>query len=213
MASCASCAPFDDVWYLRTFRYCAPIVFDISSDIISRASVDRFTESVRIYVICPASYSFWATIMVLLTVNPSFREASCCRVDVVKGGAGDFLSGFTWMSRTLNCAPLHASSRLSASASSGSLFGQLGTYCSPRRCAELPCHAVILFRYKSLYLLFPLNDKPHRHRLHPSGRQCRFDFLPQYRRKLKPHYTVERHGGPVGRPPCSGQFRAGWLWR
>ena len=32
--------------------------------------------------------------MVLVTPKPSFLEASCWSVDVVKGGVGDFLAGF-----------------------------------------------------------------------------------------------------------------------
>ena len=32
--------------------------------------------------------------IVLLTEKYNFREASCCNVEVVNGGAGDFLAGF-----------------------------------------------------------------------------------------------------------------------
>jgi len=32
--------------------------------------------------------------MVLVTPKPNFLEASCWRVDVVKGGVGDFFAGF-----------------------------------------------------------------------------------------------------------------------
>ena len=53
--------------------------------------MDRFTESVLIYVICPASYKFCAALIVLLIAKPNFLDASCCNVDVVNGGAG-FLS-------------------------------------------------------------------------------------------------------------------------
>ena len=42
--------------------------------------------------------------MVCDTVNPNLRDASCCRVEVVKGGAGCFFSGFTEMSLTENDA-------------------------------------------------------------------------------------------------------------
>ncbi|MNS81158.1 hypothetical protein D3C72_1148620 [compost metagenome] len=40
------------------------------------------------------SYSFCAACMVRWAVKPSLREASCCRVEVVKGGAGERLAGF-----------------------------------------------------------------------------------------------------------------------
>ena len=41
--------------------------------------------------------------MVLVTPKPSFLEASCWSVDVVKGGVGDFLAGF--FSALLNGLP------------------------------------------------------------------------------------------------------------
>ena len=44
--------------------------------------------------------------MVLLTEKYNFLEASCCNVDVVKGGAGDFFAGFVERSATLKFAPI-----------------------------------------------------------------------------------------------------------
>ena len=60
------------------------------------ASSAMLTPSVRIYVIRPVvsplmsmpSYSFCAVRIVRCALNPSFRDASCCIVDVVKGAAG-----------------------------------------------------------------------------------------------------------------------------
>ena len=46
------------------------------------------------YVIFPDSYSLWAADIVLLTENPNFLEASCCKVEVVNGADEDFLNGF-----------------------------------------------------------------------------------------------------------------------
>ena len=57
----------------------------------------------------PLSYSLWAIIMVCDTVKPSLRAASCCKVEVVKGGAGMRLSGFFVMSPTVNAASLQLS--------------------------------------------------------------------------------------------------------
>ena len=37
------------------------------------------------------SYRVWAARMVRVAVNPSRRLASCCSVEVMKGGAGTFL--------------------------------------------------------------------------------------------------------------------------
>ena len=35
------------------------------------------------------SYSSWAAFMVRRAAKPSFRLASCCMVEVMKGGAGE----------------------------------------------------------------------------------------------------------------------------
>ena len=59
------------------------------------ASCPILTLSVRIYEIRPTvsppsvmpSYSFCAVRMVRVAPNPSLRDASCCIVDVVNGGA------------------------------------------------------------------------------------------------------------------------------
>ena len=42
--------------------------------------------------------------MVLEVVNPSLREASCCKFEVVNGGAGDFLRSPRLTLATVNCA-------------------------------------------------------------------------------------------------------------
>ena len=47
--------------------------------------------------------------MVCDTVKPSLRAASCCRVEVVNGGAGVRLMGFFTMVATVNLAVLHLS--------------------------------------------------------------------------------------------------------
>ena len=47
------------------------------------------------------SYSSWAAFMVRRAWKPSLRLASCCRVEVIKGGAGErfFLPFFTAVTR------------------------------------------------------------------------------------------------------------------
>mmetsp|Transcript_13271 Transcript_13271/g.37256 ORF Transcript_13271/g.37256 Transcript_13271/m.37256 type:complete len:217 (+) Transcript_13271:1890-2540(+) len=59
---------------------------------------DRYVPSVLMYVMRPSpellwspSYSFWATIIVSTADMPNLEDASCCRVDVVRGLLGDFL--------------------------------------------------------------------------------------------------------------------------
>jgi hypothetical protein len=47
--------------------------------------------------------------MVLATEKPSLRLASCCSVEVVNGGAGDFFAGLVSMSATEKSAGMHFS--------------------------------------------------------------------------------------------------------
>ena len=42
--------------------------------------------------------------MVCATEKPSLRAASCCSVEVVKGGAGDFFTGRFVVSSIVNAA-------------------------------------------------------------------------------------------------------------
>ena len=50
------------------------------------------------------SYSPWATRMVLATLNPIWRAASCCSLEVMNGGSGCFLLSLAWTSVTVNPA-------------------------------------------------------------------------------------------------------------
>ena len=47
--------------------------------------------------------------MVIETGNPNFRAASCCSVEVVKGGEGDFFAGLVIRSMMEKSADLHFS--------------------------------------------------------------------------------------------------------
>ena len=53
------------------------------------AVCDSVTESVRIYVMWPFSYSRWAICIAYLAEKPSLREASCCSVVVRNGAYGE----------------------------------------------------------------------------------------------------------------------------
>ena len=55
MASWASCAPFECVWYWRGLLYSSPHRLVISALLELMHSDDRLTESVRMYVIRPFS--------------------------------------------------------------------------------------------------------------------------------------------------------------
>ena len=66
-----------------------------------------------------------------VTPNPSFRLASCCKVDVVNGAAGDFSAGFTSKFLILKVAFLHFSKNAIASASVSNRFGNSASICLP----------------------------------------------------------------------------------
>ena len=53
--------------------------------------------------------------MVLLTEKYNLRDASCCKVDVVNGAAGDFFAGFFCKSATLKSAEAFCSKNFCAS--------------------------------------------------------------------------------------------------
>ena len=53
--------------------------------------------------------------MVCDTEKPNLRAASCCKVEVVNGGAGDFFEGFVTTSAISNLAPLQVSKKACAS--------------------------------------------------------------------------------------------------
>ena len=61
--------------------------------------------------------------MVLLTEKYNFRDASCCKVEVVNGGAGDFFAGFFSRLETEKEALLFLSKNAFAVASLPNDFG------------------------------------------------------------------------------------------
>ena len=84
--------------------------------------------------------------MVIETGNPNFRAASCCNVEVVKGGEGDFFAGLVTRFSIEKSADLHFSRKLWASPSVLNFLGSSAfkTLPSPRS-----KNAVIL---KKMYL-------------------------------------------------------------
>ena len=93
-------------WALRVFVlnarpfgvvYSGPKRSSITRAASAIAWLESATESVRIYVIRPTwpssvstpSYRRCAALMVRFGEKPSLRLASCCRLDVVNGGAGE----------------------------------------------------------------------------------------------------------------------------
>src|SRR5260370_20199499 len=73
------------------------------------------------------SYRRWATRMVWLGLKPSLREASCCRVEVVKEGKGLRLTVLRSTAETLKGAPalIFAAAAVAAASSGRSNFSNL----------------------------------------------------------------------------------------
>ena len=119
MASCASWAPAEVVAYCLGFsdRYLSPHFSLTCCRAARMASLDNVTESVRIYVIYPFSYSPCAARIVLRDDIPRRLPAACCRVDVVNGGTGRRRYGFDSMDITVKSCPCTASAMRCASAS------------------------------------------------------------------------------------------------
>ena len=79
----------------------------------------------------PASYSFWAMLIVWLTENLSFLAASCCRDDVVNGGAGTLSPSFLSMLVIENLAPMHLPRNSPAFSMSGNLVSSTAFTVTP----------------------------------------------------------------------------------
>src|SRR5690349_7345137 len=69
--------------------------------------------------------------MVWITEKPSFRAASCCKVEVVNGGAGERFNGFVCKSAMVNDAPLQDSKNSCASSSVSKRCGNSATRVLP----------------------------------------------------------------------------------
>ncbi|MNI66501.1 hypothetical protein D3C73_1220690 [compost metagenome] len=100
------------------------------------------------------SYSFCATCMVLRVVKPSLREASCCSVEVVNGGAGRRLRSLLATSVTCR-APCAACwmRRRAASAVSPSVTVNCSNFCPSSlislalKCCEGCAHSAAIDQY------------------------------------------------------------------
>ena len=62
--------------------------------------------------------------MVCVTEKPNFLDASCCKVEVIKGADGDFFAGFLSKFSTEKLASLHVSRNSWASFFVGKFFGR-----------------------------------------------------------------------------------------
>src|SRR5262249_58531351 len=78
------------------------------------AVCDRVTESVRIYVMWPFSYSRCAVDIVYFAEKPSLRDASCCSVVVRNGAYGERRYGLRSPLLTVKGTPVRRSAKAGA---------------------------------------------------------------------------------------------------
>ena len=145
--------------------------------------------------------------MVRLADRPSLRDASCCRVEVVKGGKGWRRVCFFWTSATLNCPASIAATAAFALASSerSSLSSFLPSRWVRRarellaaRRQEVDVDGPVFLRLERLDLALALADQAERHRLHAAGRPAARQLAPEHGREREADQVVERAAREIG---------------
>ena len=133
------------------------------------------------------SYSRCAIDIVRFGLNDSLRLASCWRVEVVNGGAGERFCVRTPTLRTTGCASRSAVTCRSAVASSGtasaspSIRTSSAGNVSPAAVARMASIVQYSRAVKALDLAFALDDEPDGDRLDPAGGQAATDLARQQR--------------------------------
>ncbi len=144
--------------------------------------------------------------MVRLTLKPSCREASCCSLLVVKGAVAlrrrsffstfltDHLAVFS-AATTASVASLSGSEGVSTVSTRGldsldtdEARGKLGRLLCRR---QLSVDRPIFHRNEGLDLTLPLDNQPQSDGLHTSCGKAPAHFIPEQRRDLVAHDTVE----------------------
>ena len=145
--------------------------------------------------------------MAVAAPKPSLREASCCRVEVMKGGGG---LRRTWR-RSIDGDREGAALDL-ALGLLGALLGvevelvelaavEMGEAGLQRLLlggAEQRVDRPVFAGLEDLDLGLALADQAQRHRLHAAGRAAARQLAPQHRREGEAHQIVERAAGQVG---------------
>ena len=139
--------------------------------------------------------------------KPSLREASCCRVEVVKGGGGLRRCGFVSILATVKLPPRARPSRRRAVVSSG--MSSLSSFLPSKPTSradeglalggrELGHDRPVFLRLEHLDLGLAVADQAERHRLHAAGRAGAGQLAPQHRREREADQIVERAAGEIG---------------
>jgi hypothetical protein len=144
--------------------------------------------------------------MVRLASKPSLRDASCCRVEVVKGGAGERRPGFFSTAEILKLAFLTASRAVEGRGLVGEV--ELGEPLAlvlgePRdegvgSSGDVGLDGPVFLGLELLDLDLAIDDQPQADRLYAARRARPRQLAPQHRRKGEAHQVVERATGQVG---------------
>lgn len=129
--------------------------------------------------------------MVCDTVKPRRRAASCCSVEVVKGGGGRLPDRVDGHVGHLIGVGRGALQQLAGGFDVGQTHREHGGHFLAAGQGEIGCDAEIFLGAERLDLVLALHDQTGCHRLHAACRQRRLDLFPQHGRKLKTHYAVE----------------------
>ncbi len=147
-------------------------------------------------------------------------RASCCMVEVVKGGWGLRRAGFASTLATVKEASSSAARSACARSACHVEPAELlavgadepgGEGRTGRRLQEAPQRPV-LAPDEFLDLQLALADEPQRHRLHPAGRARAGQLAPQHRGEGETDEVVERAAGQVGVDQRRRRSRAGSTW-
>ena len=154
------------------------------------------------------SYSCCARRMVRRALKPSLRAASCCSVEVVKGGAGlrrrclrsiastedpapcSVLPAAAWRVRSTSRAVVSLV-KLNCSTLVPAIFDQLQRKALARN-ARPRRRSPVLLGLEGIDLGLAFADHAQRRTLHAPGRQPAPYLLPQQRRKIESDQVVER---------------------
>ena len=122
--------------------------------------------------------------MVWLTVKPNLRAASCCRVEVVNGGAGVRFKGFFWMALHGEGGLLAKLQELLHLVLGLQALGQRGLHLAHRTVrvgdGEDAVHTIVGLALEGLQLALALNDESNGDTLHATCRQGGLYFSPKY---------------------------------
>ena len=170
---------------------------------------------------CPSgvstpSYSRWAIDIVRFGLNDSLRLASCWRVEVVNGGAGDRFWVRTPTLRTTGCASRSAVTWRSAVVLVGKVerlavdAHELGGEGLAGGGRQDRLDRPVLARRERLDLALALDDEAHRHRLDAARGQAAADLARQERAERVADEPVDDAPRLLGVDEVAGRCRAGW---